>query len=234
MTNLAKAYKMLKTCNIKSGRIHVINEMFEAGQIYATKDIIAASPRLPEVKRKDGTVTQKAGLDDRRLRLWINMGFCVPAGDGASIAAVATPDEKATAKQEAEDKRTAEASEKADAKAQKEAAKLEAEELKAEAKAAKEKAAEAKKLEAEQKKIAKDADKAKAAEEVLEAKELKANKRLWKDVPVEDYPKYVALLNEQGYEFEEDVPDPENHDEWLAYFVPFFGEGGPPELAKAE
>ena len=160
MIKLAKAYKMLKTCNIKTGRIHVVNETFEAGQIYLAKDIIAASPRLPELKRKDGTVRQKAGPDDRRLRVWIEMGFCVPAGDGAVIATVATPDEKATAKQDAEDKRTAKVAKDAAEKAEKAVAKLDAENLKADAKQAKEDAEEAKRLVAEDKKKRKEADKA--------------------------------------------------------------------------
>lgn len=238
---LAKAYKMLKTCNIKSGRLHVVYEEFEAGRVYATKDVIAATPVIPDKKDRDGKVLRKGGPDDRRLRLWIEMGFCVPAGDSAVVTAVATPDEKAKAKQETEGKRSAATAEAAAKKAGKEEAKLEAEQLKVDAKQAKEDTAEAKRLAAEAEKERKVEEKRLNAEKALEAKEEKAQARQeekwmkkWKDVPVEDFPKYVALLETEGYEFEDDTPDSSDPAAWLAYFVPFFGEGGPPDLTEAE
>ena len=49
----------------------------------------------------------------------------------------------------------------------------------------------------------------------------------------EDYPKYVELAQADGYELE-DAPDPTDAVAWLAYFVPFFGEAGPPELTAEE
>ena len=67
---LAKAYKMLQTCYIKHGPLEEPDE-FTAGKTYARSDIPPA-----------------------RLPVWIQQGFCVPAGPGSEVEAVADPEER--------------------------------------------------------------------------------------------------------------------------------------------
>lgn len=221
MTKLAKAYKMLQTCFIKTGTIIVVHEEFTEGKVYAAKDI-------PEA----------------RLLVWIDEGFCVPADPGAEVTAAATPEQKAEAAEKVAAKKAKDAADAAAKKAAKLAKKKADADQKAEKKAAKDAAETAKKETAAAKKAAKEAEKEVAAAEALAEAEQKAADeqaaeaaafiemaKLWDDVPVEDFPRYVEFAEAQGYELDE-APDVKDHAAWLAYFVPFFGEDGPPLLPE--
>ena len=241
MTKLANAYQMLQTCFIKTGTIVVVHEEFTAGKVYAAKDI-------PEA----------------RLKVWIQEGFCVPAVSGEKVTAVATPDEKAIAADKTAKKKAEAVAEEAEKKAEKAANKKAKEKAEADKKVAKKAteenkkktaAEERKKAAAEKKANAEKALKEEAerekAEAELEAKavadakvEAEAEKEaeaerlaplfdLWANVSVEDYQKYVNLAKEGGYELD-DAPDTSDPAAWLAYFVPFFGEDGPPPLPEIE
>jgi len=221
MIELAKAYKMLQTCYIKTGTLIVVHEEFTVGKVYAAKDI-------PEA----------------RLRVWIQEGFCVPAGSGEETTAVATLEEKAEAAEKTAEKKAKATAATAKKKAEKAAEKKSEADSKAKKKAAKAETEVAKKEAAAKKKAKKEAEKEAAAAEALaevekQAAEEKAAEeaafvemaKKWDNVPVEDFPRYVELVKEQGYELD-DAPDVSDHAAWLAYFVPRFGEDGPPPLPE--
>lgn len=219
MMKLAKAYLMLQTCYIKHGSPVVVHEPFEVGNTYATKDI-------PEA----------------RLLVWIRNGFCVPAGSDAEVTPVATQDEKELAAQNKADDQAEKTAAAARVKADKLAKEKQVADERANTKEAKQIADDAKKQAAEDAKAKKAADKKANAEKALEDKEAKAAKKksdkdfskwvkLWDDVSPEDYPKYVVLAEGDDYQFD-DAPDPEDQVAWLAYFVPFFGEDGPPDVSE--
>lgn len=227
MTKLAKAYKMLKTCYIKTGTVIVVHEEFTAGKVYATVDI-------PEP----------------RLLVWLQEGFCIPAVSGAEVTAIDTPEKKAEAADKVAADKAKETAAAAKKKADAETKKQEKKRAEKEAKAAKKAQADAKEKAAAEANAAREAEKKANAEKVqaeaeekalvkaeaeaeAEAEKLAPLFDLWADVPVADYPKYVELAKEGGYELD-DAPDDSDPAAWLAYFVPFFGESGPPPLPKAE
>ena len=221
MSKLAKAYQMLQTCFIKTGTVIVVHEEFTAGKVYATKDI-------PEA----------------RLLVWIEEGFCIPAVSGEEVTAIATPEEKAEVAAKVAEKKAKATADAAEKKAEKAAKKKSEADLKAKKKTAKAETEAAKKEAIADKKAKKEAEKEAAAAEALVEAEKQATEekaaeeaafvemaKLWDAVPVEDYPKYVEVAKEAGYELD-DAPDTSDPAVWLAYFIPFFGDEGPPPLPE--